>query len=158
MKRLACFVSVLFIFGVFASAYAKPVKWNFFMIPLKKWWESPTISSELKLTEEEKEALNKLLVDTKSKLIDLKAQIEKADLKLREMFESEKIDENAVIAQFDQLQKAKSEFMKERFLYMLGVRKILGLERFKLLRKLMKKKVMRHKRYMRGHKHLGKHK
>ena len=158
MKKLACFVSMLFIFGVFASAYAKPVKCHFLMMPLKKWWESPTISSELKLTEKEKNALNKLLVDTKGKLIDLKARVEKAHLKLREMLESEKIDEKAVIAQFDQLQKARNELIKARFLYVLGVRKILGLERFKLLRKLMRKKVMKHKRYMRGHKHLGKHK
>ncbi|RLB09466.1 MAG: hypothetical protein DRG27_04420 [Deltaproteobacteria bacterium] len=153
MKKLVYFVAILFLLTVSFSAYAKPPKHPFFRIPLKKWWESPVISSKLNLTEKEKNALNKLFVDTKEKLIDLKANIQKAHLKLREMLESEKIDEKKIIDQFDLLQKARSELEKARFLYVLEIRKILGFERFMLLKKLMKQK-----RYMHRRKHFDKHK
>ena len=69
------------------------------------------------------------------------------------MLESEKIDEKKVIAQFDRLQGLRSKLVKTRFLYVLKIRKILGLERFKLLKKLMRKKMQERKKHMHGRKH-----
>lgn len=153
MKRLFCFVGILLVFVSFSSVHAKPMKCPFLRMPLRKWWKSPAISSELKLTEEEKKELNKLFIETKNRLIDLKAQIEKEHLKLKDMLESEKIDEKKVIAQFDRLQGLRSKLVRTRFLYVLKIRKILGLERFKLLKKLMRKKMQERKKHMHGRKH-----
>jgi len=72
------------------------------------------------------------------------------------MIETEDLNENAVIAQFDSLQKARSEFFKKRFQYVLEVvRKILGLKRFELLKEAFMMKTM--KNIKKEHKHKGHH-
>ena len=141
MRRGICFLGILLVMLVLSPVFAMG---HLFMIPMTKWWKLPSVSVRLNLTEQEKEQLHKLFLDTKTKLIDLEADIKKAKLKLKDMIESEKIDEDAIMKQFELLQKERLELYKTRFLYVLRVRKILGFNRFEILKEeILKLKAIR---------------
>lgn len=155
MRRGICFLGILLVMLVFSPVFAMG---HLFMIPMTKWWKLPSVSVRLNLTEQEKEQLNKLFLDTKTKLIDLEADIKKAKLKLKDMIESEKIDEDAIMKQFELLQKERLELYKTRFLYVLRVRKILGFNRFEILKEeILKLKAMKKESEKMKHRHKGHH-
>lgn len=154
MKRFMQLLTILTVslLAIVSSSYAMG---KFFRMPVIKWWEMPSISSKLNLTEQEKKSLNDLLLKIKPELIDLEAKVKKEKFKLKNMIETEDLNENAIMAQFDNLQKARVEFCKKRFEYVLEVRKILGLKRFKLLKETFMIKAV--KMMKKGHKHKGHH-
>ena len=80
MKKSAQLLGILTVLVIVSSSYAMGV---FFGIPVTKWWEMPSISSKLNLTEQEKKSLNDLLLKIKPELIDLEAKVKKRDLNFR---------------------------------------------------------------------------
>jgi len=162
MRKRAMLLAVLFMVGI--MAYPCYAMRRHFMIPMMKWWELPSISSKLNLKDQEKEALNKLLIEKRSKLIDLEAKIRKEKFQLKDMLDNKDLNENAFNQALDLLSKAQSDLIKTRFEYMLGVRKILGFKRFELMKEAImmmhhriKKKALKHEHGLPGHhRHRGK--
>ncbi len=166
--RFASFLGVLIGIAIFLSpAYAIKHKTkgyhtrHHFLLPLSEWWKCPSISSRIKITAREKEELIKLLTNVKKKVLALRKKIRENRPGLRDMLFSEKASENELMKKFDEIQKLKMELMKTRFQYVLGVRKILGVKRFKMLIEMMRKHWKRrgtiqkhyqkHRRYKEGH-------
>ncbi len=101
-----------------------------------KWWRMPRVSDRLDLSNEEKQALDDLFVNSRRKLIDLKSAVERERFELENLLEKEALDEKAVKEQLKKLEKARSDLANERFHYLLEVRKRLGFERYQQLRSL----------------------
>ena len=134
---------------------------NFYIIPMNKWWELPFISSRLNLSDQEKKDLNKLLTDTRLKLIDLEADIKKGQFKLENMLEQKDLNETTIMKELEALQKARLEFFKTRFHYTLSVRRILGFKRFETLKEALimmkpKKRIFKARKKQGHHRHQGK--
>jgi len=102
--------------------------------PPGRWWRMPRVAEALKLTDEQKSRLDKLFVDSRRHLIDLRSGVEKERFELINLFESESLDDAAVTQQFNKLQTARTKLDAERLNFFLEVRKILGLEGFQKLR------------------------
>jgi Spy/CpxP family protein refolding chaperone len=98
-----------------------------------RWWQQPDMSSELKLTDKEKAALDDLFNKNRNKLIDLKGSMEKERLKLEDILGKAQLDEAAVRDQYKRMENIRSRSSAERFEFILGIRKILGAERFRTL-------------------------
>jgi Spy/CpxP family protein refolding chaperone len=98
-----------------------------------RWWQQPDLSSELKLTEKEKTALDDLFNKDRNKLIDLRGATEKERLKLEDILGKDQLDEAAAKDQFKRMENIRSKISAERFNFILGIRKILGAERFRIL-------------------------
>ena len=103
-----------------------------------KWWRLPNIAEKLQLNDAEKKELDRLYVDNRRTLIDLKSVVEKERFELNNLMEQTALDENAVMKQFNKLEKARANLAAERFRFFLGVRKVLGSERYQSLKMLFK--------------------
>lgn len=113
-----------------------------------RWWQEPGLAAELKLTEKEKLALDDLFNKDRNRLIDLRGYMEKERIRLDDILSKEKLDESAARDQFKRMENIRYKISSERFSYILGVRKILGADRFHLLEG--KFEEMRNKRFGRG--------
>lgn len=103
-------------------------------IPYGKWWYSRHSSEQLNLSDEEKSKLDDKFFESRLKLVDLKGTVEKEQLQLDKLMESETMNEKAVMDQFKKLEAARSDLAAERFGFVMEVRKILGSERFQKMK------------------------
>jgi Spy/CpxP family protein refolding chaperone len=98
-----------------------------------RWWQQPELSSDLKLTDKEKAAMDDLFNKNRNKLIDLRGSMDKERLKLEDILGKDPLDESAAKDQFKRMEKIRSKISAERSTFILETRKILGAERFRIL-------------------------
>jgi Spy/CpxP family protein refolding chaperone len=108
--------------------------------PSGKWWYDPGIKADLNLTDGEVKRLDRLFQDSRRRLIDLKSKVEEAQFEYQNLMEADPLDEKAVNRQFAQLEKARSQLASERSRFLVGVRKILGHDRFQRLKLIYKQR------------------
>jgi len=151
MKR-AAFVVLAFIFVLPAVSAAKPrvgceggahhAKEGM-GVPHGKWWKMPQTAERLKLTDEEKEKLDRLFLEHRRRMIDLSREMQKERLELEQLLDSTSFDSAASMARFMKVQAAQKDIAVERFRFLLGVREIVGLERFQELKAEVREHRMR---------------
>jgi Spy/CpxP family protein refolding chaperone len=103
-------------------------------MPSGKWWHNAKISRNLKLSGEEKAKLDGLYSQSRLRLIELKSMVEKERFKLENLMESKAMDDASVQRQFNKLEKARNKLANERLTFMVGVRRIIGANRFQQLK------------------------
>ncbi len=97
------------------------------------WWRSADLAHDLQLTEGEIEQLEQSFEASRLKMTQSKNQVESEQVKLQTLLERRDFDEDAIMAQHERLEKARSELARERFAFFVEVRKIVGHERFQRL-------------------------
>ena len=105
-------------------------------MPSGKWWKDRGIAKELNLTSQDVKRLDDLFVKSRRRMIDLKNEVEKEQFEYQTLIESKQLDEKAVNRQLQKLEKARSDLNAERSRFVLGVRKILGRDRFQRLQQI----------------------
>ena len=107
-----------------------------FKMPHGKWWKIPAVTEELKITDSEQKKLDKLYIDSRRKMIDLKATVEKEKLELEIILDGENFSKKSCMNQYKKLQTAKDKLAAERFYFIVEARDLFGQERFaKIARK-----------------------
>jgi len=114
--------------------------------PAGKWWRLPQVVERLNLSPEEQQKLDELFSKSRRKLIRLKSRVEEERFALEELLERKQLDETAIMDQFRKLERARSKLAEERFMFLLGVRKIIGFERFEQLKGVYKRFRQRNRR------------
>ena len=105
-------------------------------MPSGKWWKDPDIVKQLNLSSGEIKKLDKLFVKSRRKMIDLSNRVEKEKFEYETLMESPNLDESAVTRQLKKLEAARSDLNEERSRFVLGIRKILGRDRFQKLKEI----------------------
>ena len=108
-------------------------------MPSGKWWHNPKIIKELNLTKKEVRNLDKLYANSRRKLIKLKSAVESEQFELDNLLSSKTMDDAEVRKQFERLEKARKKLADERFKFVVGVRGIIGSDRFQQLKTSYKK-------------------
>ena len=108
-------------------------------IPSGKWWHNPKIIKELNLSKKEVRNLDKLYADSRRKLIKLKSAVESEQFELDNLLSSKTMNDAEVRKQFERLEKARKKLADERFKFVVGVREIIGSDRFQQLKRSYKK-------------------
>ena len=108
-------------------------------VPHGKWWQNPEVSSQMELTGDEIRNLDEAYLDNRRKLIDLKGKLEKERLELEALFESKGLNETEVMKRFEQMEHARAQLSAERFRFLVEVRKVIGLERYRTLKTIFDK-------------------
>lgn len=98
-----------------------------------RWWMQPDLARQLSLSKKEKKALDNLFSRNRAALIDLRSSLEKERLVMQDILEKEPLDEAALFAQQRRVGEKRQKLSDERFKYLVGVRKILGADRFRTL-------------------------
>jgi len=86
-----------------------------------RWWVQPRVVEYLKLTEDQQKAMDGILMEHREKLIDLRAALQKTELKLEELVGDAQPNEAAIVAQIDKVAQARAELEKANARYLLAV-------------------------------------
>ncbi len=108
--------------------------------PLGKWWKNSEIAKELQLTDPQIQQIEKTFLDYRLKLIDLKADVERQEIKLQPLIEADRPDEQQVGTQIDAVLAARGKLEKTNTLMMLAIRKVLSVEQWKKLQAIQQKR------------------
>lgn len=101
---------------------------------MANWWNDPEISKQLNLSENEKQRLDALFIESGRRMIEIKSNVEKERFELRALLENKSGNDDAIKGQFRKLENARSALADERLQFLIQTRAILGIERFKELR------------------------
>ena len=103
-------------------------------VPSGKWWYNPKIQQNLDLSKKEINKLDKLFAKSRRKLIKLKSEVEHEQFELDQLLGQEKVNDAKVKKQFQKLEKSRNQLANERLDFVIGVRNILGPDRFQQLK------------------------
>jgi periplasmic protein CpxP/Spy len=96
-----------------------------------QFWNNPKIVDKLKLTEDQRKAMDGILQDHKVTLIDLRANEEKAELEMEPLMRADEPNETAILAQIDKIAQARAELEKANARFLLAIRSKLTPEQWK---------------------------
>ena len=97
------------------------------------WWKNSEVVQKLGLTDEQVQKIDKAFQDHRMQLVDLRAALEKEELKLKPLMESDNPNEGQVTAQIEKIAQARASLEKSNALMLLGVRKVLTVDQWKQL-------------------------
>ncbi len=118
-----------------------------------QWWNNPNIVKQLTLTDDQRKAMDGIVQDHKMKLIDLHANLEKAEVAMGPMMKADTPDQKAIEAQIDKVVMARAELEKANARFLLDIRMQLKPDQWKQLQTLRMNR-MQHQG-MRGDGHDG---
>jgi Spy/CpxP family protein refolding chaperone len=98
-----------------------------------RWWNNPKVVERLKLTDDQRKAFDGILQEHREKLIDLRANLEKAELQLEPLMRDDQPNEGKILAQIDKIAQARAELEKANARFLLAIRAKLTPEQWKLV-------------------------
>lgn len=96
-----------------------------------RWWNNPKVIEKLKLTDDQRKAFDQILLEHREKLVDLHANLEKAEIAMEPLMKDDKPDEARILAQIDKVAQARAELEKAHARYLLALRSKLTPEQWK---------------------------
>ena len=101
-----------------------------------KWWKDSETVKQLQLSDGQAAQIEQAFTDSKMRLIDMMAALQKEELKLETLINADQPNENAVSNQVDQVVQARGKLEKEHAMMMLNIRRLLTLEQWKKLQSI----------------------
>jgi len=98
-----------------------------------KWWQNPSMVQRLGLTRDQQRKLEDVFQQSRVKLIDLTASLEREQAILDPLLASDHPQESSVLAQFDRVANARLELEKANARMLWGFRNILSSDQWKEL-------------------------
>lgn len=120
-------------------AAAVPLAANEFDLPPGKWWENQRVIDFVEITGEQQEQIGDLVYEHARRMIDLKADVEKAGLDLASVVSTREFDETAVRSLYAAFQAARHKLENERFEMLVAVRKVLTADQWQKMQDLRKR-------------------
>jgi Spy/CpxP family protein refolding chaperone len=99
-----------------------------------RWWNNPDMIEKLKLTDDQRKAMDQILLDHRKDLIDKRGAVEKAELDLEPLMQDDQPTEGKVLAQIDKVAQARAELEKANARFLLAIRAKLSSEQWKQLK------------------------
>lgn len=96
-----------------------------------RFWNNPKIAETLKLTDAQKKQFDEILQAHREQLIDLRANVEKAELAMAPLIRDDQPNEARILAQIDKVAQARAELEKAHARYLLAIRSKLTPEQWK---------------------------
>jgi periplasmic protein CpxP/Spy len=118
-----------------------------------QFWNNPNVVKQLTLTDDQRKAMDGILQDHRLKLIDLQANLQKAEVTMGPLMKADTPDRKAIEAQIDKVVAARAELEKANARFLLDIRMQLKPDQWKQLQTL-RMNQMQHQG-MRGDGHDG---
>jgi len=122
MKKLTVFLMLLCAAAAFSQGFQN--------LPRGKWWQNEKVVADLGLTQDQQAKLDDLMFAHRDKMIDLKAALEKAELRLRETMDRPVLNEKEVLDLVDKTIAARGLLQKDRVTMLVKVRGVLTPEQW----------------------------
>jgi Spy/CpxP family protein refolding chaperone len=98
-----------------------------------RWWNNPRIVTELKLTDDQRKAMDQILFQHREQLIDLQANLEKAELGMQPLMNADQPNQAAIDAQIDKVVAARGDLERADAHFLLALRMKLTPDQWKQL-------------------------
>ncbi|HEY1987383.1 MAG TPA: periplasmic heavy metal sensor [Terracidiphilus sp.] len=108
-----------------------------------RWWNDPTLVEKLKLTDEQRKAMDGILLEHREKLIDMRATVDKAELEMEPLMRDDQPNESRILAQIDKIAQARAELEKANARFLLAIRGKLSPEQWKDLQAARSERMQR---------------
>jgi Spy/CpxP family protein refolding chaperone len=109
-------------------------------LPGGKWWRVPSIAESLGLNQDQIQALDQAFVNSRRNMFELKSNMERERFELDNLMEKNNLDEAATLRQLKSFQESRSRLAKEKFKFVIKVKKILGAKSFRKLKAIYEKR------------------
>jgi Spy/CpxP family protein refolding chaperone len=96
-----------------------------------RWWNNPKIIERLKLTEDQRKAMDDIFQKHREKLVDLRANLEKAEIEMEPLVKADQPNETAVMSQIDKVAQSRAELEKANARFLFALRAKLTPEQWK---------------------------
>lgn len=97
----------------------------------KGWWNNPRIAEQLKLTDDQRKAMDAIMLEHRAKLIDLRANLEKAELAMQPLMSADTPNDAAITAQIDKVVQARGDLERANARFLLAIRDKLTSDQWK---------------------------
>jgi Spy/CpxP family protein refolding chaperone len=87
-----------------------------------RFWNNPRIVERLKLTDVQCKEFDEIFLHHREKLIDLRANLQKAELALEPLVRDSQPNETKILAQIDKVAQARAELEKANAAFLLDIR------------------------------------
>jgi periplasmic protein CpxP/Spy len=108
-----------------------------------RWWNNPTVIEKLKLSEDQRNQMDDILLNHREKLIDMRAAVEKAELQLEPLVGTDQPNEAQILSQIDKVAQARAELEKANARFLLALRAKLTPEQWKELKTMRSERMER---------------
>jgi len=101
-----------------------------------KFWNNSEIATKINLTDQQKQQLETTFTNYRLKLIDQRAAVQREEVKLEPLVQSDKLDESAITRQIDALISARGQLERTTAMMGVDIRKVLSTDQWKQLKEL----------------------
>jgi Spy/CpxP family protein refolding chaperone len=98
-----------------------------------RWWNDPAMVDKLKLTDDQRKAMDAILLNHREQLVDMRAAVEKSELEMEPLMQDDVPNEARVLAQIDKIAQARAELEKANARFLLAIRAKLSPDQWKQL-------------------------
>lgn len=110
-----------------------PMDRAFHLGPRGRWWNNPDLVQKLSLTPDQQKKMEAVFEQSRPTLMDLSATVRKEEMAMEPLLSVDQPDEARILAQIDRLAQARAELEKAYARMLLGVRRLLTQEQWKIL-------------------------
>jgi protein CpxP len=110
-----------------------PMERSFRGRPPGRWWTDPEIVKDLQLTADQQKRMDDLFQQSRLKLIDLNAALQKQEVILQPLLGADQPNESQILSQIDKVAQARAELEKANARMLLGLRSVLTVDQWKKL-------------------------
>jgi protein CpxP len=104
------------------------------------WWKNSEVVKKIELSEAQVAQIEKTFLEHRLRLVDLRAALDKEELRLQPLLDADRPDEAKVATQIDLITAARGKLEKESAMMMLAVRRVLSAEQWKALQALQRER------------------
>ncbi len=101
--------------------------------PPGKWWDNPEMVKKLVLTADQQKKLDDIFQQSRLRLIDLHAALEKDEATLEPLMQASQLDDSKILPQIDRIAQARAELEKANARLLLAIRHVLTPEQWQKL-------------------------
>jgi Spy/CpxP family protein refolding chaperone len=98
-----------------------------------QFWNNPNLVKQLNLTDDQRKSMDGILQDHRVKLIDLQANLQKAEVTMTPLMKADTPNRSAIEAQIDKVVQARAELEKANSRFLLDIRMQLTADQWKQL-------------------------
>ena len=109
-----------------------------------RFWNKPRLVEKLKLTDVQRKEFDDIYLEHREKLIDLRANLQKAELALEPLVSDSQPNETKILAQIDKVAQARAELEKANAAFLLAIRGKLTAEQWTELQTLRANRAQGH--------------
>ncbi len=102
--------------------------------PPGRWWDRPEMAQRLQLSADQQRKMDDVFQQSRLKMIDLRASLEKEELTTEPLVAAEQPDEAKILAQIDKVAQARAELEKANVRMLLGIRRVLTQDQWSKLK------------------------